>query len=71
LWDLLWDSPWWFEIHIPAYLQFDDDVSDDEDCNQCWVDEVDIINIEGLVTMDEDVHCDDVNVLKGLFAPMN
>jgi hypothetical protein len=49
----------------------DDGVSDDKDCNQCWVDEVDIVDIGGLATMDEDGHCDDVNVLKGLFFPMD
>ncbi len=54
-----------------AQLQLDDGVSDDKDCNQCWVDEVDIVDIGGLVTMDEDGHCDDVNVSKGLFFPMD
>ncbi len=44
---------------------------DDEECNQCWVNEVDIVNIGRLATMDEDGHCDDVNVPKGLFAPMD
>jgi hypothetical protein len=54
-----------------AYLQLDDGVFDDEDYNQCWIDEVDIVDTGGLATMDEDGHCDDVNVLKGLFVPIN
>ncbi len=54
-----------------AYLQLDDDVSNNEDCNQRWVDEMDNVDIGGLATMDEDDHCDDVNVLKGSFAPMD
>ncbi len=55
----------------PTNLQLDDGVFDNEDCNQCWVDEVDIVDIGGLATMDEDGHCDDVNVPKALFAPMD
>jgi len=46
-------------------------VSNDADCNKNQVDEVGIVNIGGLATMDEDGHCDNVNVLEGSSNPMN
>jgi hypothetical protein len=46
-------------------------VSNGVDCNENQVDEVDIINIGGLATMDEDGCCDNVDVPKGLSSPMN
>jgi hypothetical protein len=54
-----------------AYLQLDDGVSIDEDYNQDSVDEVAIVNIGGLIVMDEDSCFDNVNVLKGSSAPMD
>jgi hypothetical protein len=35
------------------------------------VDEVGIVNIVGLMAMDEDNHFDNVNVSKGSFTPMD
>jgi len=55
----------------PTYLQLDDSVFDDENCNQYQVDEVDIIDIGGLATTNEDNHCDNVDVPKGLSTPMD
>lgn len=55
----------------PTYLQLDDSVFDDENCNQYQVDEVDIIDIGGLATTNEDDHCDNVDVPKGLSTPMD
>jgi hypothetical protein len=49
----------------------DDGVFDNEDFNQHQVDEVIIIDIGVLATMDEDVHCDNVDVPKGSFPPMD
>jgi len=49
----------------------DDSVFNDENCNQYQVDEVDIIDIGGLATMNEDDHCDNVDVPKGLSTPMD
>ncbi len=49
----------------------DDGAFDDEDCNQALVDEVDIIDIGGLTTMDEDYFFDNVDVLEASFAPMD
>jgi hypothetical protein len=46
----------------PTYLQLDDGVSDNEDYNQKLVDEVGIIDIGGLTTMDADIYFDNVNV---------
>ncbi len=37
-----------------TYLQLDDGAFNDEDCNEDWVDEVNIVDIEGFATMDED-----------------
>ncbi len=54
-----------------AYLQFDDGVSNDADYNKNQVDEVGIVTIGGLATMDEDGRCDNVNVLEGSSSPMN
>jgi hypothetical protein len=54
-----------------TYLQLDDGVSNDEDCNQDLVNEVGIINIGGLTTMDVDSCFDNVNVPKGSFSPMD
>ncbi len=55
----------------PTYLQLDDGVFDDENCNQDLIDEVSIVDIGGLATMNEDDHCDNVDVPKGLFVPMD
>jgi len=49
----------------PTYLQLDDN------CNQDWVDEVNIVDIGGLATTNEDGHCHNVDVPKGLYAPMD
>jgi len=49
----------------------DDGAYDDEDCNQNLIDEVGIVDIKGFTTMDEDSCFDNVNVLEGLFAPMD
>jgi hypothetical protein len=46
-------------------------VSNDDDCNQDPVDEVDIVDIGGFMAMDEDNCFDNVNVLKGSSAPMD
>jgi hypothetical protein len=54
-----------------TYLQLDDGVSDDEDCNQDSINEVGIVDIGRFTTMDEDNCFDNVNVLKGSFAPMD
>jgi hypothetical protein len=54
-----------------AYLQLDDGVSEDENCNQDLVDEVSIVDIGGLMAMDEDSCFDNVDVLEGSFAPMD
>jgi tryptophanase len=53
-----------------AYLQLDDGVSNDEDCNQDSIDKVGIVNIGGLIAMDEDSYFDNVNMPKGSSAPM-
>jgi hypothetical protein len=52
-----------------AYLQLDDGASNDEDYNQDFVDEVNIVDIGGLTAMDEDSCFDNVNVPKGSSAP--
>jgi hypothetical protein len=49
----------------------DDGASDDQDYNQDLVDEVDIVDIGGLMTMDDDSCFDNVDVLEGSFAPMD
>jgi hypothetical protein len=49
----------------------DDGAFDDENCNQDRVDPVGIVNIGGLVTMDEDGCCDNVDVLEGSSTPMD
>jgi hypothetical protein len=54
-----------------AYLQLDDGASNNEDCNQDSVDEVDIVNIGAPMAMDEDSCFDNVNVPKGSSAPMD
>jgi hypothetical protein len=54
-----------------TYLQLDDGVSDDEVCNQDSVNEVSIIDIGGLMTMDEDNFLDNVDVLEGSSTPMD
>jgi hypothetical protein len=46
----------------PTCLQLDDGVFDDENCNQDWVNEVNIVDIGGLATTNEDGYCDNVNV---------
>jgi hypothetical protein len=55
----------------PTYLQLDDCAFDDENCNQDPIDEVSIVDIGGLTTMDEDSCFDNVNVLEGSSAPMD
>jgi hypothetical protein len=55
----------------PTYLQLDDGASNDEDCNQNLLDEVNIVDIGGLMAMDEDSCYDNVDVSKGSFAPMD
>jgi hypothetical protein len=45
-----------------AYLQLDDGASNNEDCNPNLVDEVDIVDIGGLITMGEDRCFDNVDV---------
>ncbi len=37
-----------------AYLQLDDGVFNDEDCDEDWVDEVSIVDIGGFATINED-----------------
>jgi len=54
-----------------TYLQLDDGVFDDEDCNQVPVNEVDIVYIGGFMAMDEDSCFDNVDVPKGSSAPMD
>jgi hypothetical protein len=45
--------------------------SDNEDCNQIPIDEVDIIDIGGFTAMDEDNCFDNVDVLEGSFTLMD
>jgi hypothetical protein len=54
-----------------TYLQLDDGASDDENYNQDLVDEVNIIDIGGLTTMDEDNCFDNVDVPEGSSTPMD
>jgi hypothetical protein len=54
-----------------TYLQLDDGVSNDEDCNQDPIDEVGIVGIGGLTVMDEDSCFDNVDVLEGSSTPMD
>ncbi len=54
-----------------AYLQLDDGVFNDEDCNQDLIDEVNIVDIGGFMAMDEDSCFDNVNLLEGSSAPMD
>jgi hypothetical protein len=46
------------------------DASNDEDCNQDLVDEVNIVNFGELKAMDEDNHFDNVDVLEGSSTSM-
>jgi hypothetical protein len=55
----------------PTYLQLDDGASNDEDCNQDVVDEVNIVNFRDFKAMDEDNHFDNVNVLEGSSTPID
>jgi len=55
----------------PTYLQLDDGASGNEGCNQDLVDEVGIVNIKGLTTMDEDSCFDNVNLLEGSSTPID
>jgi hypothetical protein len=55
----------------PTYLQLDDGASSNESCNQNLVDEVGIVNIRGLTTMDKDSCFDNVNVPKGPSTPID
>ncbi len=54
-----------------AYLQLDDRASNDEDYNQDLVDVVGVVDIGGLMAMDEDNCLDNVNVPKGSSTPMD
>jgi len=54
-----------------AYEQLDDGALDNEDCNQDLTNEVEIVDIGGLMAMDEDSCFDNVDVLKGSSAPMD
>jgi hypothetical protein len=54
-----------------AYLQLDDGASDDENYKQDLVDEVNIIDIGGLTTMDENNCFDNVDVPEGSSTPMD
>ncbi len=54
-----------------TYLQLDDDVSDNENYNQNSINEVGIIDIRGLMAMDEDSFFDNVDLPKGSFTPMD
>jgi hypothetical protein len=54
-----------------TYLRLNDGVFNDEDCNQDLVNEVNIINIGGFTTMDEDNYFDNVDVVEGSSAPMD
>jgi hypothetical protein len=49
----------------------DDGASNDDDYNQNLVNGVNIVDIGGLMTMDEDSCFDNVDVLKGSSAPMD
>jgi len=50
----------------------DDGASNDEDCNQDPIDEfVDIVDIGGLMAMDEDSCFDNIDVPKGSSTPMD
>jgi hypothetical protein len=49
----------------------DDGAYDDENYNRDLVDEVTIVDIKGLTTMDENNCFDNVDVLEGSFAPMD
>jgi hypothetical protein len=54
-----------------TYLQLDDGVFANEDCNQHLIDEVDIVDIGGFMTMDEDSCFDNVDVPEGSSAPID
>jgi hypothetical protein len=54
-----------------AYLQLDDGAFDNENCNQDPIDEVDIVDIGGFPTMDEDNCFDNANLLEASFTPMD
>jgi hypothetical protein len=54
-----------------SYLQLDDGASNNENCNQYQVDEINIIDIGGFATIDEDGHYDNVNVPEGSSTPMD
>ncbi len=51
-----------------TYLQLDDGVFNNEDCNQDLVDEFGIVDIGVFMAMDEDSCFDNVNVPKGSYA---
>jgi hypothetical protein len=55
----------------PTYLQLDNGASDNEYYNQDLVEEVDIVDIRGLTTMDEDNCFDNINVLEASSTPMD
>jgi hypothetical protein len=54
-----------------AYLQLDDGVFNNEDCNQDMINEVNIVNIGGFMAMDGDSCFDNVDLLEGSSTPMD
>lgn len=54
-----------------SYLRLDDGVSNDENCNQDQIDEINIVDIGGFVTTNEDGRCDNINVLESSSTPMD
>jgi hypothetical protein len=54
-----------------TYLQLDDGAFDDEDFNQDLVEKVDLLDIGGLTTMDEDNCFDNVDVSEASSTPMD
>jgi hypothetical protein len=54
-----------------TYLQLDNGAFDDEDYNQDLVDKVGIVDIGGLMAMDEDNCFDNVDLSEGSSTPMD
>ncbi len=66
---------WKYVMHVHVefwmvHLGCTMDASNDEDCNQDLVDEVNIVNFGELKAMDEDNHFDNVDVLEGSSTSM-
>jgi hypothetical protein len=53
-----------------TYLQLDDGAFDNEDCNQDPINEVNIVDIGGFMTMDENNCFDNVDMPEGSSTPM-